>query len=276
MFSWPISLRKQTRYIQPRGPGIHWAPRKTVRAFGVEFSVKVPRSSLNVAGESLSCRRRVAPHSSHFEAALTDNHKWERYSLISRRWNFNGPWFIGPLANLSMHISIVSLSKQESGTSMFNPRVFESAIADLMTYYHGEQLSRNGAEQDWFAPTGWQPLAGFPCIAAKFEAVGNSKLAYFWREKYCIFPLTDEHLLEIVLPVERNKVFIHSRTEPESDTNQWINEEPMLELSDQILNSLEIRLSDKAKQQQERAIEGLNVQERKLTERFSPLKWTTE
>ncbi|WP_347332969.1 hypothetical protein [Marinimicrobium locisalis] len=174
-----------------------------------------------------------------------------------------------------MHVSLLTLANPSPESSFFRPRAFETAIAQLMAYYFEEDLSRSGTEQDWFVPTNWEPLDRFPCIAARFDAIQNTKLGLFDRRRYCYLPLSDEHLLEVVLPTQRYPVYLSLEGEPESDVNHWVSEEPMKKLANALLDSLEIRFSAEAERQQAKALEGLSADQRKLSETFAPLKWTT-
>lgn len=273
MFYWPYRFRRQTTYLVPKGPAYDFAP--IIRTFvnGSEISLKVPRNSSRLAVKPLSPRKSYILNNNDFNSAVSSEPGWESFPLLARWLDFNGPWFTGNLARLGIFVNVMKPLHPNPQVSFFHPRAFESAVADLMRYYHSEELSRNNLVQDWLAPVEWQPLTNLPCIGVKFDAITNPEVRRSERCRYALLPLTDQYLLLLEFPVTRKLPFIHSSEEPEDDTDKWISEEPMKELADQILNSLQVRLSPEAEQQQARALERLSLEERVLVKEFPPLKW---
>lgn len=273
MFFCPYRLRRQVSYLIPKGPAFNFAPVIRTIVNGSEIVLKVPRNKSRLAVKPLSPRKSYVLHNNDFNSAVSSESGWESFPLLARWLDFNGPWFTGNLARLGVFVNVMKPLRPDPNVSFFHPRVFESTVADLMNYYHAKEFSRNNTVQDWLAPVGWQPLKSFPCVAAKFDAVTNPEVRRSERRRYVLLPLTDHYMLQLEFPLTRKVPFIHSSVEPEDDTDAWISEEPMKELADQILDSLQVRLSPEAEQQQARALEGLSVEERALVKEFPPLKW---
>jgi hypothetical protein len=240
---------------------------------GCEITIKAPRNKTRSPLEQQKPRKQYQISDGYFNRAVTGQPNWESFALIARWWDFNGPWFTGNLARLGMFVGIMRPLHSNPEASFFHPRAFEAAIADLMTYYHGEELSRNSSAQDWFAPVNWQPLSHLPCIAAKFDATANRDVRRDKLERYIISPLSDQYLLVISFSINRNPAYIYPDKGPEKDTDKWTSEEPLKVLADQIINSFQIKLSPEAEQQQAKALAGLSEKERALVAELPPLKW---
>lgn len=273
MFHWPYQFRRQRTFIVPKGPAFKRAPTLITCINGSEISLAIPPSKSGSYEKPLNPPKMLSLRDNDFKTFRIDKPEWEYFALVVRKWDFNGPWFTGNLARLSMYANVMRRTRTNSEISFFHPRAFEATIADLMTFYHGHELSRSNTVQDWFAPVDWRPITHLPCIAVAFDVTANQKVRRSERCRYLFLPLSDQYLLQISIPISRDLPFITSDTVPEDDTDAWISEEPMKELADQILDSLQVRLAPKAEQQQAKALERLSLEERGLVKEFPPLKW---
>ncbi|HWV15847.1 MAG TPA: hypothetical protein VN030_10490 [Cellvibrio sp.] len=251
---------------------MRWAPWLQFSVNGTEIKLKVPRHNARSPMETDYPKRRYTLDWRIFEKYRMGKDGWRGCSLIARAWDFNGAWFIGSRAEVSMYANIITPSEVNEGLSFFHPRAFESGIASFMTYLYGNDISQyKKGVQKWFAPMNWQPLLLHPCIAVQFDAVENAEVAGDRTERYLFFPLSDHHLLKVEFSISRNNVWIGSNSDPERDTSKWINNAPMEQLASDIINTLQITLSPEAKQQQEKALAGLA--DTALVKEFSPIKW---
>lgn len=275
MFYWPYQFRHQTSFLVPKGPHFRRASAVSTCVNGSYISINLPSNQSRSHEKPINPEKNFSLRNNDFKACDVDHPGWEIFTLIGRKWDFNGSWFTGRLGRLSLRVNVVRRLRHSPTVSFFHPRAFEATISDLMSFYHGGTLHYDKTVQKWFAPINWQPLKGFPCIAARFEAVTNPEAGRPERCLYLFLPISDEYLLQISMPITRVLPFIHSSVEPEDDTDAWISEEPMKELADQILDSLQVRLSPEAEQQQARAVERLSAEERALIKEFPPLKWVS-
>ena len=273
MFYWPYKFRRQTVHLVPKSPGAGWLSQVKSCVNGNEISIQVPGNKNRLYIKTINPRRVLTLRNNDFKRYVSDRPDWEYFPLVARWRDFNGPWFTGTLGGLGIFVGVLRKIRPNPDVSLFHPRTFEASIADFMKFCHGDEFSRNNTVQDWLAPVGWQSLQGFPCVAAKFDAITNPDVRRSERCRYLFLPLSDQYLLEVSMPITRVLPFIHSSEEPEDDTDAWISEEPMKALADQILDSLQVRLSPEAEQQQAKALERLRAEERGLVKEFPPLKW---
>ena len=273
MFYWPYKLRRQTSYIIPRGPNFNRAPVIATTVNGTDISLKAPLNRSTSYLKPINPRKSLLLRDNDFKTFRIDEPGWEYFTLISRRWDFNGPWFTGRVGRLSLYANVMRRINHSQDVSFFHPRAFEATVSDLLTFHHAHETSRNKTVQDWLAPVDWEPLGGLGCIAARFYAATNTEVRRSERCRYLFLPISDRYLLQISIPITRVLPFINSSVKPEADTDAWISEEPMKALADQILDSLQVRLSPEAEQQQAKALKNLTFEERVLIKEFPPLKW---
>lgn len=273
MFNWPYKLRSQTSYLVPKPQEGGWMSVVETCVNGTTIAIKVPRNKSRMSMKPISPAKAYSLRNNDFDRYITGSPEWEYFPLISRWLDFNGPWFTGTLGRLGVFVGVVRQLNQAPEISLFHPRAFELTIAELMKFCHGNEFSRNNTVQDWFAPVDWLPLPRYPCIAARFDALANSNVRRSERRRYLFLPLTDYYLLQVSLPITRVMPLVTVNEELGDDTDAWISEEPMKALADQILDSLQVRLSPEAEQQQAKALERLSAGERGLVKEFPPLKW---
>ena len=273
MFYWPYKFRSQTEYLVPRGPGFTGAPVLRTKVNGNEITIKIPRHKSHLSVKPINPKRTYFIRDNDFGRYIASKPEWEYFPLIARWLDFNGPWFTGNLGSLDVFVGVLRRLRSAPGRSLFHPRAFESTIADFMTFCHGHELSRNKSTQDWYAPVDWKALKRFQCVAAKFDAITNAEVRRSERCRYLFLPISDHYLLQISCSITRVLPFVNSKEEPEDDTDKWISEEPMKALADQILDSLQVRLSPEVEEQQAIALKQLGGEAQGLVEKFAPLKW---
>lgn len=271
MFYVPYQFRQQKEFCVPRGPNFNSAPVIKTTVNGTEISLKIPRHKTATTRESKSPRRRYELDPYSFSSWGDDTPGWGYVRLFKRSWDFNGPWFTGKMANLIMNCGLLQLPEKKRDISLFHPRAFEATIAEMLTLLHGEHLSPHRQAQDWFAPVNWQPLSQLPSCAVRFDCTENRAVASDRLERFLMMPVHDHYMLVMIFYIERGLCYIHSDIEPEDNKDDWISEEPMKTLADQVMGSLQVKLSPEAKAQQQKALAGLT--ETALVKEFAPLKW---
>ena len=273
MFYWPYKFRRQTVHLVPKSSGAAWLPQVKSCVNGNEVSIRVPRNKNRLHIKTINPRRVLTLRNNDFNRYVADKPEWEYFPLVARWLDFNGPWFTGTLGGLGVFVGVLRQLHSHPDVSLFHPRAFEATVSDLLRFYHGGSPYFDKTLQNWYAPVGWKPLEDFSCVAVKFDAITNPDVGRPERHRYLVLPISDQYLLQVALPITRVLPFVSSSEEPEDDTDQWISEEPMKALADQILESLQVRLSPEAERQQAKALERLSEEERKLVKEFPPLKW---
>ncbi|HWV15042.1 MAG TPA: hypothetical protein VN030_06380 [Cellvibrio sp.] len=165
---------------------------------------------------------------------------------------------------------VLKLFNITEGLNFFPPRAFENGIANFLTLRHGQRFSPVTNQQALLAPMNWQPLTGFPCIAARFDAVANNYNVNRSSFSYLTLPLSKHPLFIIYCGVSRYTS--PPEMQPRPSIDEWIDPKPFIELANQVLDSLEVTLSSEAQAQQEEALRGL--QDKSLVSEFPPLQWT--
>ncbi|RYY77006.1 MAG: hypothetical protein EOO52_05815 [Gammaproteobacteria bacterium] len=269
MFYWPKRIRTQTGFLRPKGPDFSSAEKKIVDLSGTQIIFRVPQNNT----QSSSCT--VDPHNEYDLSQLqTDivgigGDKWRSQELIRRSWDFYGPWFTGHLGSVDMYAGIFVPKQPTSELNFFNPRVLEAGITNYLTLKFGNDFSLSGDQQSWLVPQNWRQQPNMPCLAARFDAVVNKNVYDDGMVSFLIFPLSRKHLLITYCVMSRINVFTNKIPKPTID--EWIDQMPFIELSNRVLDGLEVTLSSQAQSEQE---EGLRDLENKfLVKQFPPLKW---
>ena len=211
------------------------------------------------------CLENIRPEVMHIKH--TD---WMGLTLLVRSCSFWGPAFTGRFGRLDINVFIIKKTRMRKGLSLYHPRVFENAVSEQIEKKFLSHLDIKHNKQDWFAPKNWQSLKQFPCVACKFDVLPNVRVEDFAK---CLFlPLSDTYLLGVKLEATRYPIALPKAARSEAD--KWIDPQPLVDAADKILGSFHLELSAAAKQQQQKALAG--VENPYLTENFPPLKWVDE
>ena len=270
MFYWPTRIRSQTGFLRPKGPEFSEAENKNIDISGTKVSVNIPQNKTqsNVAA--------VDPRSEYDLAQLqtdvfgVEGGKWRSQELIRRSWDFYGPWFTGNLGSVDMYAGIFSPKQPTNELNFFNPKVFEAGITNYLTLKYGSDFSVDGDQQSWLAPQNWRQQPNLSCLAARFDVVVNKNVHDDGMASFLIAPIGKKHLFITYCVISRVNVFTNKIPKPTVD--EWIDQFPLIELANNVLDSVQITLSEQAKTEREEALSGL--ENKFLTKRFPPLKWT--
>ncbi len=190
---------------------------------------------------------------------------WDALRCISSACDFYGPIFTYALGTLDVNLSIFKPYKPDENISFFRPRSFEFTIAEIMTLAYGEDFGLNG--QTWLAPEDWQPITRFQTICALFQEgriIGPPERIF-----RLMMPISDKHLLSLSVTLIWNHVDIHKGGPKKSDDVHDIS--AMKQLCSDIMDSLQVKLSDEALAKQAEALNGL--EDTSLVAEYPPLKW---
>lgn len=202
----------------------------------------------------------------HLKDAIPSKPGWGCLIFAARGWDFYGPLFTGKLGFITMNAALVSPRYTTSGTSFFHPRFFEQIVGDYLTHFRGDDFSDNG--QDWLAPSSWEPITRFESVGAKFNVISTYGAQNY--ETKLMLPISDCMLLSLSFNISWSYVDLEALpTDRDSIRHHDIS--AMEQLCNDIMNSLEVRLSDRALAQQKAALEGLD--DTSLVKEYLPLKW---
>jgi len=265
MFNWSLKLRQQTEYCVPQGPSFQRASPMHFSIGGTEISLRAPRHNSHFAyKEALQPPKKCEYNHLMMKPARKHSKRWLYHNLFMRSWSFNGPWFSGSLGELTMRIALITPNEPDQHVSFFRPKAFENGAADFLQYCYAKDIFEGA--QEWLAPVDWEAITSWPSVAATFYVrpySGNASAP----NRYFLFPVADKHFIEVHFNLHRNG-------RGDQDTkDKRVSLSTIEQLSTDIMNSIQIKLSPEAQAQQAKALEG--CEDASLSVDFPPLKWTT-
>ncbi len=267
----PFRWRSTDEYYTPAGPSFESAPTTKIKLGGNTLKFKAPRHC------PTDSRYEQFKYKALFNQLPCDpirngdgpTNGWEFCSPIVRHWGFYGPYGIGEAGNVSLAISV--LTKENNCPSLFQPRAFENMLFDYLHTILERDDDHKGIE---IAPVNWQPICFKDSFAATFDiAPFNS---YNRIRKVFTFPLTKKHFLEIGFRVGQSvETSIDSngsaKYAPANDHSNF-NNQPMLDLIENVINSVELEYSEENLAEIEKVKKENPDLKMQLQETFLPLK----
>lgn len=191
---------------------------------------------------------------------------WRSLILAQRAWDFYGPAFFGKQGFLTMSARIDSPEETSLNSSLFHPRAFEQTIADYLNICYGSHVFSFG--QHWLVPSQWQPITNFESACVKFKAITRLDSSNY--DLYLITALSDTKLFTIRFGLHWNHIENKTSMKPE----YYHDISAMEKLCQEIITSLDVKLSDTALTQQKIALKELD--DYFLTKEFLPLKFESK
>ena len=175
------------------------------------------------------------------------------------------PWFTGAIARIHFSLSINKCQFQNNSETLFQPSVLEREIDYLLSKRYSNEKFRGAS--DWQAPLNWQVHKNLPVESVSFDISKTNTGGGGDVQKKLVFPILNDCM--VILH------FSHRRPWPGNmeEVNAIIDRSTMEELSWNIINSLQVELSEEAQQQM--AVAQSKYPDETLSEQRQPLKWTT-
>ena len=260
-YYFPFRLREVKTFTTPTGPEFSKALPVAVQFGDSLLSFRAPKHS----PDSKVKREMLAPACVDLDSKSTYNQNfslgdWREGYFFSRFWRFVGPLFTGAIADLQM---VIRVSQFASGTldgSLFSGEFFQQAVMSRLTLEFGEKKFMG--KPDWAGPVNWSPHASFPVPLVKYDLV----------PVHNDYPIT-----EAVFPIRKDTLItIRFYQGQHMDGNleakdALIDRVPMMELSNLILNSVTLKLSEQLQLEVSHA--NSNCSEVKLDENVAILNW---
>ncbi|WP_019603935.1 hypothetical protein [Teredinibacter turnerae] len=275
MFNVSLKLREPKGLVVPEGPSFNWARIIKSEFEGTEIAFKAPKHSpkrSNHKGyvperrynESNPLTFRNYYDEEQASRGLPD--LWRKADFFYHSWAFNGPWFTGPVGELNLMFRLVRVVNYPKDMSLFHPRALEQVIGDYLTdMYSYHKSETRGGIQVFHAPINWQIVTHLPVNAARMEIVSEDFSPHRTIKRMVFFPISDDVMSVLIFWPSRLKNL------PRSELDKRVNEQPILDLMEDIIASLQLNLSPRAKAQQEAALSGL--EDTSLIKDYPPLKW---
>lgn len=267
-----FKLRESKSLVAPQGP-------QKVRAIfsniaGTKLSFKVPKHRPRnpnddpIFPDRHYSSERLPLYSNYNEQDEEIGRKniFRSREIFSHAWAYYGPWFTGVLSELRLDLSLYRPVNYQQQFSLFHPRALEMVIGDYLDYHYSycRDKTRNNI-QELIAPVGWTPLHHLPVNTVRLEVQEQAFIPGRMDRTTVFFPLMDD--LIVVMHFEASCL----RNLPREEIEKLVNPQPMLDTIDNIINSIQLKLSPEAQAQQAKALEGLA--DTSLIKNFPPIKW---
>lgn len=190
----------------------------------------------------------------------------EKLNIGPASLGFLWPRFFWQAGFLTMSASIDSPEETSLNSSLLHPRAFEQTIADYLNTCYGSHVYSFG--QHWLVPSQWQPITNFESACVKFKAI--TRLDSNNYDLYLITALSDTKLFTIFFSLHWNHIENKTSMKPE----YYHDISAMEKLCQEIITSLDVKLSDTALTQQKIALKELD--DYFLTKEFLPLKFESK
>ncbi len=265
-------LRKAEGLITPQGPNFSQAKRILCDINGTVIKFSAPKHQPRHTNDKPvlpACAYKLdeIAFRSNYQEGFNVSDNWKTFKLYYNAWAFYGSWFTGVLAELEMSCTLIKpINYENEDFSLFHPRAFEKIIGDYLTNDYSMLKSKMmGGGHHYIAPVNWQPLADFSSVAVKLEVRPDVSVINRAIEYLVFFPIT--HKVMVCIRFIPSQLLNLSQKE----LDKRVDRSTMLELMENIINSIEVTLSPGAQAQQKAALAGLD--DVSLIKDFPPLKW---
>ena len=264
------NIIRPPEYCDPVGPSFGKAKKWKTNIEGTEITFRAPKhkpKDKRVKAEYPEARYsyEVMPFRDIYREGVMLKNDWKFASLFYNIWSFHGPFLTGPLAYIVSSLIVLHRSNRLKDTSYFHPRVFEHTIADYLTNRYS--MHKEDGQHEYIAPIDWQPIEGLSVPAARFKVIANDEIRLYEEVDYFFFTLDDHHIAYFAFDYHRLVRYAVNK----ANLDKHVGDKNLHELVDKVINSVSIKLSSAAKEQQQKALQGLD--DTSLTKTFPPLKW---
>ncbi|GAB2189318.1 hypothetical protein MAH1_09260 [Sessilibacter sp. MAH1] len=189
--------------------------------------------------------------------------QWHLASFYRNTWYFVGPWFVGD--QVSLYASGLILTAHKGSTfkesSLFHPRVFESAIASHLDNVYG--YLRSGKRPDFRGPLHWRvlPLSGsIQGVVCDIHQIHNGGKDNPDLRRLVLFPVSTDQFVCITFNLTGIDIY-----------RDELRAKPMLALTDSIINSMRLQVGPKTQAEWDKV--KATCDDMSITETFGELAW---
>lgn len=260
-----LRLREISEPCKLHGLTIKAAHTHRLNVDGTTLSIAFPKQSTRRPVEAITPKENYGIEGKHLKNLIGNRREWGCLVVARRDWDFYGPLWGGDLATLTFTMSIITPRDIEKPVSFFHPRSFEYILGELLTFEYGDELQPD-SRPAWKAPEHWSPEDRFDSVCARYDVLPNNTRHLEYHR--LSMPISDNHLLDLEF-----KYGWHPQPGDAPSSRDWLDRSEMYQLTNDIIESLQVDLSTSAKAQQQRALEG--VEDTSLTPHYPPIKWGT-
>lgn len=272
----PFASRDDNNPLEVRGP--YFTKPKTVKwTLGDNrLFFNAPRSnpvfSLSRRGSSFESvlPKRTDILKGDWQVLYASDHQgplseWEHQLFYLNTWFFIGPWFAGEQSRLKVSGILISAKADSSfkGKSLFQPRIFESAIADSLDNCYGYSRTSTGKKPHHRGPLNWRVLpisSSIQAVVCDIHTIGNTNKdnPKLTRELY--IPISEHQL-----------ICIHFSFGGTSIYHDDIRSKPMFELCNSIIDSMRLEVGEQTQAEWNKV--KATCPDMSITETFGELPW---
>ncbi|MCX2778453.1 hypothetical protein OQJ46_13085 [Microbulbifer thermotolerans] len=232
----PFEWREHKGQCIPRGPSFRWAREVTIRLTNCTLALRLPRHAPEPGGDSGEWR--ILPRIYELEGRNHNDRRmpsqsWRYEGIVARNWAFYGPWFTGCMGKVHFSLVGLRLSEPNPQINFLHPKALETAALSYITASWGHEVY--GSKPYYQAPLNWTPLHELPVPTLCFDMKRVIQAGV--RYRFIFFPVGRDKLIKISFSCYQYA----TGTQEEIDAR--ISPEPMLELVENILGSLQVSLS---------------------------------
>ncbi|GAB2188678.1 hypothetical protein MAH1_02840 [Sessilibacter sp. MAH1] len=190
-------------------------------------------------------------------------YQWSVIPFYRNTWYFVGAWFTGMETRLSAYGVILTAHKGSlfKESSLFHPRVFESAIANYLDDIYGYR--RSGKKPVYRGPLHWRvfPLSGsIQGVACDIHQIHNGSRDNPEVDRLVIFPVSTDQFVCITFSFGSIEIY-----------RDELRAKPMLALTDSIINSMRLQVGPKTQTEWDKV--KATGDDMSVTETFGELAW---
>lgn len=280
MFDWikffPFAMKDDHKPSEVRGP--YFAKPKLVKwRFGDSvLYFKAPRSNpvFSFSGRGWSTDRLTPkrtdvlksigprPNTGHWDDPKI---RWNCSLFYLNEWLFVGPWFTGMQARLSASANVVYVSELSTffDKNMFHPRVFESAIANILDCHYGHHNFNTKKKAHFRGPLNWRVLPisnSIHAVACDIHCIGNGTVDDPVVHKQIYIPVSPCHIVCLDLDFTGADL-----------KNDTVRAKPLLALCNSIIDSIRLELGPETQAEWDKV--KATCPDMSITEAFGELQW---
>ena len=164
MMNLRLKLRDRIGFHEPVGPSFKSAKTWRFSIEGTEIEFKAPKHHPMIKSDKAVKPRKHYRYENDYNLIFRSQNTgvvvaddWEHVSLFYHDWAFNGDWFLGCLADVSMSINIYKNKKTDNNISFFHPRAFEQTVGDYLTNRYSKKWE---GKHEYITPVNWHVPSG--------------------------------------------------------------------------------------------------------------------
>lgn len=258
-------FKELKEFTVPRGVDINDCKRVALNIDGVDVSfLSPPHQPILKERKEIYNKNEVNLKSPNTYTSNDTHGRWRGGVHFSRAVAYSGPAFTGAIAELSLALIVYNTKLNKATETLFNPAFLEDALSERLTEHYSDEKAHWAP--CWQVPSNWKPINIDGVFSVSYDAIKVQGGGDFFKEY--AFPIFDDTFVMLRF---REMQEINGSL---AAMDKLISREPLDQLANGIIKSVQVDLSEEAKQHLARARQ--EFPDAQLSNDVQPLKWTTE